>query len=286
MSATLHELRSDLAEAREIHGRRSSHAERAFNRLVKASAEAGTPLDGLRHHTANEVERFFSWTIQGPDGHVYWDGPSNRFYRNDGGCNTPRRWWFNHVHGDLTKNDDLAVKCGERNCINPEHVAKERTRGFAVRYSDDQIFGALKVMAIRLGKTPSSKDWLKSGRSPKHSSIEERYGSWARAIELAGLPPVENIYIAVTPDRALAGIRFAKKALGYWPSSEQYQALRDKLRAAGHPTSSWPAQRLFGSWPKARRAAGAPENIYSEAQKRSHASRDKPSREDTQPRKG
>ncbi len=168
MSATLHDLRQNLTATRETHGRRSSQAERAFSDLCRAAAEAGMPLDGLRHHTANEVERFFSWTIPGVDGHVYWDGP-RRFVRNDGRDRTPLRWWWQHRYGNLDRSDDLAVKCGERNCINPEHAAKERVRGYGLRYTDEQIFGALRVMAMRLGKTPSSREWAKSGRSPKDS---------------------------------------------------------------------------------------------------------------------
>ena len=285
MTATLHELRSDLVAARETHGRRSSQAERAFSNLCRAAADAGTPLDGLRHHTENEVERFFSWTIPGVDEHVYWDGPK-AFVRNDKKARTPLRYWWQHRYGNLANSDDLVVKCGERNCINPEHAAKERRRGYMLRYTDSEIFGSLQVLAERLEKTPSSADWKKSGRRPHASSIEERYGSWANAVSAAGLPPVVNVYLRVSPERVLAGIKFAKRTLGHWPSTAQYQALRVELRAAGHPTSSSIGVRIFGSWPKARQAAGAPENIWSEGQKRRFARREVPPREDAQTREG
>lgn len=285
MSETLHELRVDLQTAREVYGRRSSQAERAFSNLCRAASENGTPLDGLRHHTENEVERFFSYTIAGVDGHVYWDGPK-AFTRNDKRSRTPLRWWWQHRYGNLANSDDLVVKCGEANCINPEHAAKERNRGYMLRYTDHEIFGALQVMAERLGKTPSSADWKKSGRRPHASSIEERYGSWAKAISAANLPPVVNVYLRVSPERVIAGIKFAKRKLGYWPSSEQYQALRVELRAHGHPTSSSIGQRIFGSWPKARQAAGAPENMWSEGQKRRFARREVPPREDAQATEG
>lgn len=257
MSATLHELRTDLLTAREAYGRRSSQAERAFSDLCRAAAENGTPLDGLRHHTVNEVERFFSWTIPGLGGHVYWDGPK-RFFRNDGMTRAPLRWWWQHRYGNLDNSDDLVVKCGEANCINPEHASKERIRGTALRYTDQALLGALQVLAGRIGRTPSTSDWVKAGNAPSRWVFEKRFGSWGNAVAAAGLPAARNPYAKTSPATVIAGIRFVRRELGHWPTWDEYPTVADKLREAGLPTSIHAAMRLYGSWPKARQAAGDP----------------------------
>lgn len=270
MSATIHELRQNLATTRQQYGRRSSRTAEAFQALVRAAAENGTPLDGLRHHVENEVERFFSWTIAGVDGHVYWDGPKT-FFQNNGSGRRPRRWWWHHKYGNLPDSyDDLAVKCGEPNCINPEHMAKERVRGYGRAWTDQAMLGGLQVCAMRLGHSPSSTEWDEIGREPSHTSIATRFGSWANAISAAGLPPNIDRRGKVTPEKALEGIRFARDILGHWPSWDEYRRLGKRLLEAGYPATITAAMRIYGSWPKARMAAGGPESTRTEGQLRRH----------------
>lgn len=273
MSATLHELRQNLAETKEREGRRSSKTQRAFEALVRGAAEAGAPLGGLRHHVADETERFFSYTIPGPDGHVYWDG-ARTFVRNDGGRRTPLRWWWQRKYGNLDSSDDLANKCGEKNCVNPEHYAKERVRGNGLRYSDEKILGALQVAVMRLGHTPTSAEWDALHLSPSGRVISSRFGTWERAVAAAGLP--ETVFVSKAKDRTsiLRGIQFVRRAFGRWPSEKDYRLFTKELAEAGLPTTAEAARRLYGSFVEARRAAGGPTAMRSTSSGRTAASRE------------
>lgn len=253
----LRALREELAELRRTHPRRSSVVAEAFQRLFRASCAAGQPLDGLRRHTTNEVERFFSQTIPGLDGHVYWDGAS-AFTRNDGKQRVPRRWWWAHEHGrELGQHEDLVPTCGERHCVNPDHC--EVGRGLRrLRFSRDAMLGAINVAALRLGRTPTSSEWDTLGLSPNRSTISMRFGSWRNAIKEAGLAPVRSPsqFGSVTPAQCLASLRFVRKSLGRWPSRKDFDDARPLLHAAELPSSSSTIKRYLGPWSEAIRKAG------------------------------
>lgn len=253
----LSHLRQNIVEARETYGRRSSQAQQAFELLVREAAEAGAPLDGLRRHTENEVERFFAFTIPGPDGHVYWDGPRD-FRRNDGKYRPPQRWWWIRVHGSLNASDDLAVKCGERNCINPDHCAVERVRGVRIYWTEQRIIGAIQVAALRLGHTPSLNEWDRLGVRPNRGTIETRFGSWNGAVIAAGLTPNPTNSRTTNRDACLRSIRFVRDLIGHLPSDAEFYACREQLQARGLPASLKTIARHCGSWIAAKRTVGEP----------------------------
>ncbi len=271
MSATLHELRANLGAVREVYGRRSSHAERAFSLLCRAAADNGTPLDGLRHHVADEVERFFSYTIPGPDGHVYWDGPK-RFTMNDGRDMIPRRWWFKHATGTLDKGQDLAVRCGEKHCINPEHMAIEKLRGYRLQWTDERALAAFQVVCMRLGQTPSIREWNAAGYKPSSFTLVDRFGGWGGVCRRAGvnLPP-RTIALTVNRDGCIQALRLARGLLGRWPTRDEFEAQRQQLHNAGLPSSPSTIRKYLGAlWKDCLDQAG----------------REAGSREDTQATKG
>lgn len=260
MTATLHTLRSSLRTAREEHGTGSSQAQEAFETLVRAAAASGTPLDALRRHTANEVERFFAFTIPGPDGHVYWEGLKD-FRRNDGGHTRPHRWWWKHRYGSLDPQLDLASTCGEQGCINPEHSELQRLRGSRRHWTEERIIGAIQVAAMRLGRTPSSTEWLRLHLVPSSNIVLDRFGTWKRAREAAGVEPSANGRHVLAPRPAftraelLAGIRLVHSLTGKWPTVKEYNACRDALAEAGLPRDADCVYRLFGSWVVAKKQA-------------------------------
>lgn len=262
-TSRLNELRQNLAETRATQGRRSSQAQAAFELLVREAAEAGTPLDGLRRHATDETERFFAYTINGPDGHVYWDGKKD-FRRNDGKYRSPRRWWWAHIHaGRLSSRDDLAVICGERNCINPEHCEIQRVRGVRVYWTQERIIGAIQVATMRLGHTPSSTEWAKLRLNPTDNIVRDRFGSWENARKAAGVDPPPNPtppppHVKFTPEQLIAGIQLVHGLIGRWPTVKEYNACGERLAAEGLPRDTDCSYRIFGSWVVARKAAGAP----------------------------
>lgn len=254
-------LRQNIVDARETYGRRSSQAQQAFEMLVREAAEAGAPLDGLRRHAQNETERFFAYTVNGTDGHVYWDGKKS-FRRNDGKYRSPRRWWWAHTHdGQLTSKDDLAVRCGETNCINPEHCEIERLRGVRIHWTQERIIGAIQVATMRLGHTPTSTEWEKLRLSPTDNVIRDRFGDWAKARAAAGVEPppgptAPESHIKFTREELIAGIQLVHQLTGRWPTVKEYNACRHQLHDAGLPRDADCCYRLFGSWVVARKAAG------------------------------
>lgn len=251
-------LREELAELRRVHPRRSSVVLEAFCRLVRAADAVGQPLDGLRRHTADEVERFFAQTIPGTSGHVYWDGTRDGFKRNDGKKRSPRRWWYAHKHGrELGPHESLVAMCGEVHCINPEHCETGR-RHRDRRYSDEQMLNAVKVAALRLGRAPKSEEWQELGLSPSRGIYTVRFGSWETVIRKAGLEYVRSRKSGrpATASDCIAALRHLKRMIGHWPSRNEFDAYRELLYAADLPSSPTTIHRRLGGWPAALRKAG------------------------------
>lgn len=251
-------LREELAELRATHPRRSSVVAAAFERLVRAADVVGQPLDGLRTHTRDEVERFFANTVPGTDGHVYWDGARSGFRRNDGKNSVPRRWWYTHKHGiALGPHEDFVPTCGERHCINPDHC--EIGRGLRrLRFDREAMLGGLRVCALRLGHAPTTRDWARLGLSPSESLYKIRFGTWATAVREAGLTPVfsSSRFAPTSPARCIASLRFVREQVGHWPTRTEFERARAALHAAELPASSSTIKKYLGSWTEALRKAG------------------------------
>jgi hypothetical protein len=260
-------LRAEHRLQIELHGRRSSEAAESFEHLLRASCAKGHPLDALNTHSRNEVERFFAQTVAGSDGHVYWNGAKHGFTRNDGHSRTPRRWWWAHRAGaEPPRELDVVATCGELHCINPEHCETGRDLRRR-RFSEDQMLGALNVLALRLGHTPSTKDWDREAMRPSAAVFKMRYGSWANAVSTAGLPPVDpslTRYVFpkkdIQPEQCIEALRVAAAVLGHVPSSEtmRRQDVRDRLKEGGLPATPETIAKYLGdgSWRVALRRAG------------------------------
>lgn len=261
MTATvpIRELRDELTRLRETHPRSSSVVLEAFERLFRAASAAGQPLDGLRRHTSDEVERFFANTIPGVDGHVYWDGWKQGFRRNDGKYRVPRRWWWAHVNGrELGPYEDLVPMCGERNCITPEHADVGRSLR-RYRFTQDQMLGAVQVAALRLGRPPNSKEWDSLGLSPTRAIYQARFGSWENVIRSAGLDydAMRGPLPSSSPSVCIKSLRFVRERIGHWPSIREFRAAAADLQAADLPSGESTIKKYLGGWPEACRKAGA-----------------------------
>lgn len=252
----LRELRLELRRVREVYGPRSSQGLEAFQRLCRESFLQGQPIDQLRRHTTNEVERFFARTVQGTDGHVYWNGRRD-FRRNDGALRTPARWWWEHVHGTIgSSTRRVSTTCDQPNCINPEH-SKCENFNTEKRRTDEQLIGALQVAAMRLGRTPTTGDWAKEGLSPTSQIFARRFGSWGNACRAAGL---DYHPVGSTPEQCVTTLRFARDYLGEWPTVWDFRSradLKQALAEAGLPTSDNVIYKHLGpTWQESLLKAG------------------------------
>lgn len=246
-------LRRDLERVRDEYGRRSSQALEAFQHLHRTANELGRPLSGLRRHSPIESERFFAHTIPGPDGHVYWNGPTVFRRNGDKVSSSPRRWWWEHIHGTIgTSAMRVRTICGDLACINPEHCECRHFRE-GVQFSDREMLGALQVMALRLGHTPSGAEWYRHGGKPSMSLFGLRFGSWLAALNEAGLSYRPNKH---TPAACIKTILYVRKRLNRWPSTDDVPRFGPDLRALGLPSSDITIRRHLGSWPEALRRAG------------------------------
>lgn len=250
----LQRLEAAVAEERERHGRGSSQGAAAFQRYMRESYRLGRPADGLRQPAADEEERFFALTAQGPDGHVYWLG-AQRFERNDGAYRLPARWWWEHRHGvELEQNAIVRPACGEPGCINPEHCARWTRPQHERRYSEQAMLGALQAAALRAGHAPSKETWA---GPPSTTLYLIRFGSWSAALAAAGLEP--RARAQATAAQCLAALRAARRALGFWPSwgDMERPRVREALERAGLPRRpNTIIKRLGCSWAEALRRAG------------------------------
>lgn len=255
-TASIRDLRAELDRVREVYGRRSTEALEASQALTRAYVRDGRQIDALDSRSPVEEERFFARTAQGPDGHVYWLGARD-FILNDNRKVRPRAWWWEHTR---TKRPDMTwriyVTCGDAACINPEHC---ECRQFQKRiYTDSAILGAIQVCALRLGHTPSRNEWKTMGLRPHEKVIFQRFHSWARAVQAAGLPPATPGYISRTDDECVQAIRVARDVLGRWPTYVGFVSpqVRDRLREDGLPSDPKTIIRHLGTgWRDAIRNA-------------------------------
>lgn len=246
-------LRADLHRLR-LERPGSGVCADAYNRLSRECAVMGRPLGALRENSRDEAERFFARTVEGPDGHVYWTGGKDFRPNNRASRRVPVRWWLERVGRKTDHYDVITAVCGDRACINPEHL--EISRRSRQIYTEAQMLGALQVAAMRLGRPPSTSDWRRINGKPTDGSYVARFGSWENALHAAGFTGYRSTAFRVTREQAIAAIRYVRSLTGAWPSRDTYERHGDALQANGYPRSGTTVLSHFdGSWPKAVAAA-------------------------------
>lgn len=79
--------------------------------------------------------------------------------------------------------------------------------------TDDQIIARLQAEAQRLGRAPTQDEWGKRPDAPSDVAMRKRFGSWAAALEAAGLtprPPRHNVLDRIAIGRRVRQVREAK----------------------------------------------------------------------------
>lgn len=269
MSATAAQLRDELLAVRADPTASNGRRVNAWEAWVRQSNAEGHLPDALRRFCEDEVERFWSYTIPGPSGHTYWDGPQ-AFIRNGGRSQRPQRWVWEQRHGPFPSTTDVWAACGEANCVTPEHLEAGRAVS-RYAFSDDAIIGAAQVAGMRLGHPPGSAWWRRNAR-PEPKVIIQRFGSWERFLRAAGFDAkaVERHMagrgrvITYDEQQLVEALRALAAKIGHTPSSEDWYRHRDWARAHGYPRSpntfrerigggTW---RGGGSWIAALKRAG------------------------------
>lgn len=116
----------------------------------------------------------------------------------------------------------------------------ERTRE---RWHNESIVLAIRAEAARRGKTPTSTDWRQAGINPSFHTIVSKFGSWAKALDAAGLEP------GWSKDRIIERLRYETDLNGDPPTKLDWLA-----EAPGRPGHSTVVS-IFGSWTAALTAA-------------------------------
>jgi hypothetical protein len=120
-----------------------------------------------------------------------------------------------------------------------------------IEQSKQAIIQELRDYEARTGK-PAVKDKFEADPLTTFSSavISKRFGTWNKAKEAAGLATISAPVKKYSKEGFLKEIKAVADALGHSPTALEFNK---------HPLSSTPssyAQQKFGSWNKAKRAAG------------------------------
>jgi hypothetical protein len=111
------------------------------------------------------------------------------------------------------------------------------------RYTEEQLIELLLTLRDRVGRTPRQADTHSYSDIPSHSTYVNRFGTWLKALEVAGLERQRY-----NRETLLAWIREVADKLGRTPRHED-------ILAAGGPSATTYRNHL-GSWTAALRELG------------------------------
>lgn len=243
---------SALLEELGAHRRESAPA---YERWFAQACAEGRPPDALLLDSGSDSERFFARTIPGPDGHTYWALKSFLFALNGGGHRHARWWWYERANGPQPRGT-LGATCGESHCITPEHQRFVPWSEAQRRFTDEQMIGALQVVALRLGHTPTAVEYQRELGKPSREIISIRFGGWENAVRAAGLEPSPASVHRRGPEDCIAALRHLADYLGHPPTDTEFRQHGAVLRAAGLPPSSTTIRLYLGGWKQALKKAG------------------------------
>ena len=117
--------------------------------------------------------------------------------------------------------------------------------GFYSR-SDEELIDLLRAKAESLGRTPTSREVDSDKSMPSAFTYQNKFGSWNKALEAAGLSSNKNLY----SDEELIDLLKAKaESLGRTPTKKDIGSDESMPSANTY-------ENRFGSWNKALKAAG------------------------------
>jgi hypothetical protein len=130
--------------------------------------------------------------------------------------------------------------------IDPEALAEFRSR-IRRRYTDEQILEALRASAVRLGRSPTMKEFAADDEAGMHpQTVIEHFGTWNAAKRAAGLMPRRF----ATREELVEQLRRLGEEVGHTPTAQDIRARRGTMPSA---SLYW---HTFGSLSTALREAG------------------------------
>jgi uncharacterized protein Usg len=124
---------------------------------------------------------------------------------------------------------------------------------------------ALQAAAVELGHAPTMEWWQDERRAPRRSTVLQHFGTWAQALERAGLQSTQHAHLKRSGEaECVRALQDAARELGRSPTTSWWEQQR---RSPSRPTIN----KYLGSWSQALRAAGlsatpvAPPRRYTQA---------------------
>ncbi len=128
-----------------------------------------------------------------------------------------------------------------------EVALAEFRAGIRRRYSDEQILDELRASAVRLGRSPTMREFAADPQAPVHpQTVIEHFGSWNAAKRAAGLTPRRFI----SREELLEQLRGLGAELGRTPTARDVDLNRGRIASK---SLLW---HTFGSLTQALREAG------------------------------
>ena len=130
--------------------------------------------------------------------------------------------------------------------IDPKELAEFQS-GLRRRYTDEQILAELRASAVRLGRSPTMKEFAADPEAAMHpQTVIEHFGTWNAAKRAAGLLPRRF----ATRQELCERLRLLGEELGRTPTAQDIRERRGTMPSA---SLYW---HTFGSLANALKEAG------------------------------
>ena len=113
----------------------------------------------------------------------------------------------------------------------------------------DELIVQVQMLAKELGRTPTRKEFDQDPRTASSGAAINKFGSWNKFLEAAGLKVNVKHSTNLTKDELIVQVQMLAKELGRTPTRKEFD--QDPRTA-----SSGAAINKFGSWNKFLEAAG------------------------------
>jgi hypothetical protein len=129
-----------------------------------------------------------------------------------------------------------------------------------MNYTDEQLLEFLKSFYILNNKVPTVRDFRGNPKYPNSNTIASKFGSWNKALILAGFKTNNSPsipYYDCSEEGIIEAIQNFVDKYDILPTSKQF------VNSSGKYPSNHSVRRIFGTWNSAIKAAGFKPNIQN-----------------------